>query len=748
MEGVGHHARQGIKRNQRTLRAFEGACHVAGGEGYGGRMESIIEQLKYVLSPKSVAIVGASSNFSKFTGRTVKYLLKHGYAGTFYPVNPKREEIAGHRCYPSIKDLPEPVDTVFIQIPARFVPGVLEACIETEVKSAIIHSSGMGEENEEGKKRQETIRSMAREAGMRVVGPNCAGIANLSENIVLSPVVCYELDKIPVGRIGLISQSGGLTGAYVARAAARGIGFSHVISTGNEMDLEACDYIEYMLHDSRTDVVAVFLEALRNGKRFMKIADSAVAAGKPIIVLKVGRTSVGARAAASHTGALTGEDSIYEAVFKQKGVIRVEALEDLFEVSSLFCKVAPPKGNRVGVITTTGGGATLMAEAGAQSGLDFPMPSEAAIKAAAEFLPSFAANSNPMDVTMAGAGGGFKKGIGVMLNDPSFDMVVGVVGTSSQFAPELGVKPILEVHKDAKKPLVAFCNPNAEEALRLFETNGIPSFRTPEACGRGLGYLVRYGNYLEKAKKPLKPEDIPALSESNQKLVRSIFDRPAGFVNEYDSKRILSAYGIPITREAVAKDLAEAKRMAREIGYPVALKVLSTDIPHKTEAGAIKLGVESENRLEHGYTEVLANAKAFKADAEVDGVLIQEMAKGNGEAVEAIVGIYRDETFGPALMFGLGGVFVEVFKDVTHRILPVSEEDVWEMILETKGAALLKGYRGKGKMDMGAVASTLQKVGRLLDDFGERILELDINPLIVYSEGKGGVAVDALIRTN
>ncbi|MBW1961147.1 MAG: acetate--CoA ligase family protein [Deltaproteobacteria bacterium] len=711
-------------------------------------MAEIIEQLKHVVSPKSVAIVGASSDFSKFTGRTVKYLLKHGYSGTFYPVNPKRKEIAGHRCYPSVKDLPEPVDTVFIQIPARFVPGVLEECIETGVKSAIIHSAGMGEENEEGKKRQDAIKFMAKEAGIRVVGPNCAGIANMWENIFLSPIVCYELDTIPKGRIGLISQSGGLTGAYVARAAARGIGFSHVISTGNEMDLEMCDYIEYLLHDSRTDVVAVFLEALRNGKRFLEIAESATEAGKPIIVLKVGRTRAGARTAASHTGALTGSDFIYNAVFRQKGIIRVEMMEDLFEVSSLFCKVTPPGGNRVGVVTTTGGGAALMVEAGAQSGLDFPMPSDTAVKAASEFLPSFAAKSNPMDVTMAGAGGGFKEGLRVMLDDSSFDMVVGVVGTSSQFAPELGVKPILEVYKDTTKPLVAFCNPNAEEALRLFEANGIPSFRTPEACGRALGYLVTYGKYLEKRKKTTARAELPALKESNQRLVRSILDRPAGILNEYDSKQILSAYGIPITREAVAKDEEEAKTIAQKIGYPVALKVLSSDIPHKTEAGVIKLSIESEKHLEEGFAEVLANAKAFKTDANVEGVLVQQMAKESTGALEAIVGIYRDETFGPALMFGLGGVFVEVFKDVAHRIVPISELDAWEMILETKGAVLMSGYRGKEKMDIQAVVLTLQKVGKLLEDFGDRILELDINPLIVYPEGKGSIAVDALIRIN
>jgi acetyltransferase len=711
-------------------------------------MESIVEQLKYVLSPKSVAIVGASSDDSKFTGRTVKYILKHGYSGRFYPVNPKRDQIAGHRCYPSVKDLPEAVDTAFIQIPARFVPEVLEECIETGIKSAIIHSAGMGEKNEAGKKRQEAIRYMAREAGIRVVGPNCAGIANMGENIILSPIVCYELDTIPKGRIGLISQSGGLTGAYVARAAARGIGFSYVISTGNEMDLEVCDYIEFLLHNNRTDVIAIFLEALRNGKRFLEIAESAIQAGKPIVVLKVGRTRVGARTAASHTGALTGTDFVYDTVFKQKGIVRVETLEDLFEVSSLFCKVTPPKGNRVGVVTTTGGGATLLVDAGAQSGLDFPMPSHAAVKSASEFLPSFAAKSNPMDVTMAGAGGGFKKGLEVMLVDPSFDMVVGVVGTSSQFAPELGVKPILEIQKDARKPLVAFCNPNAEEALRLFEQTGIPSFRTPEACGRGLGYLVRYGDYLEKHKKPLKSADVPVITESNQRVVRWILDRPPGFLNEYDSKQILSAYGIPITRGIAAKDVVEAKTIAKKIGYPVALKLLSSDIPHRTESGAIKLGIESEKGLEEGFTEVLANAKAFKVDAKVDGVLVQEMAKRSVEAVEAIVGIYQDETFGPVVMFGLGGVFVEIFKDVTHRILPISEQDAREMIFETRGSVLMKGYRGKEKTDIGAVVSTLKKIDKLLEDFGDRIIELDINPLIVYPEGKGSVAVDALIRIN
>ena len=705
-------------------------------------MGGIIEQLKYVLSPRSVAIVGASSDFSKFTGRTLKYIIKHRYPGKIYPINPGRDEIAGLSCYHSIRELPEPVDTAFIQIAARGIPDVLEQCIEKGVKSAIIHSAGMGEAGEEGKKRQEQIKALAREAGMRVVGPNCAGIANMVDNVILSPVVCYELDTLIKGRIGLVSQSGGLTGSYVARAEARDIGFSYVISTGNEMDLEACEYIEYLLHDSHTDVIAVFLEGLRNISRFYKVADEALEMGKPIIVLKVGRTGVGSKAAASHTGAMTGSDAIYDSVFRQKGVTRVETLEDLFEVSSLFCKTRPPRGNRVGVITTSGGGATLLVEAGAQAGLEFPLPSDKAVEESSEFLPSFAAKSNPMDVTMAGVGGGYKKGLEVLLKDETFDIVVGVVGTSSQFAPEMGVKPIVEVHEGTEKPLAAFCNPNAEEALRLFERNGIPSFRTPEACGRALGYLVNYGDFLEKRKGVRYVKGETQDVKPNRDVVERVLGLPDRILNEYDSKRILAEYGISIIREQLATDLLEAKAIAEKMGYPLVLKVLSPDIPHKTEAGVIKLGIDSEENLEKRFNEIVKKGRDYKKDARIDGVLIQEMAE---KGIEVIMGMSQDPQFGPTLMFGLGGVFVEVFKDVAHRVVPISSLDAREMIDETKGSILLKGYRGMEKMDIDEIVSTLLRVSKLSDDLKEIIQELDINPLVVYPKGKGVKAVDALI---
>ena len=705
-------------------------------------MNSLDDQMTCLLSPKSLVIVGASADYAKFTGRTVKYVLKYRYPGKLYAVNPSRTDISGIPCFPSVKDLPEAVDTAFLQVAAKAVPGIIEQCIEKQVKSIIIHTAGLGESGEEGKKTQARIKAQIREAGIRVVGPNCAGIVNMTQNLILSPIACYEIDDLPVGRIGLISQSGGLTGAYVSRAADRGIGFSYVISTGNEMDLGVSEFAHYLLRDEHTDVIAIFLEALRNVDLFRDVAVEALNRRKPIVVLKVGRTEVGARAAASHTGALTGADAIYDAFFRQYGIVRLETLEDLFEVPALFCKTKPPKGRNVGIITTTGGGATIVLEAAAQAGLQFPQPSDSTIREATAFLPSFAAKANPMDVTMSGTGGGFKKGLELLIKDDTFDMIVGVVGTSSQFEPHLGVQPIVEVCRDAKKPLVAFCNPNAADALRLFEKNGIPSFRTPESCGRALGYLVKYGEAIDEFTWKRGQRQTPDPDSPNAAKARKILANAGHILNEYDSKRVLAAYGIPVTREQMTGDVDQAKHAAKEIGYPVVMKVMSADIPHKTEAGVIKLGVSTEEALVASYGELLEKAHRFKADVRIDGVLIQEMAQ---KGVELIIGIKRDASFGPVIMFGLGGIFVEVFKDVAFRVPPISLPDAREMIGEIKGAKLLNGYRGMEKMDCEAIAATLMSVAGLSLDLGEEIRELDINPLIVYPQEKGIRVVDALI---
>ncbi len=704
-------------------------------------MEPVVKQIRYILSPKSVAIVGASSDYTKFTGRTLKYLLKHGYKGQIYPINPKYEELVGLKCLPSVEALPEGVESVFIQIPSKGVKAVIEECIKKKIKGGIIHSAGLGETGEEGRKRQQEIKEMIKETGLRLIGPNTAGVANIVERIIQTPVVSYELDELTPGKIGLISQSGGLTGALLTRTEARGIGFSYIISTGNEIDLEVSDFIQFLIEDPHTSVIAVFLEALRNVENFYKAVHLAHEKGKPILILKMGKAEVGSRAAASHTGALTGSDTVYNAVFKQNGVVRLEALEDLFEISNLFSKYKPPKGNRIGMLTTTGGGATVLADACGMLGLNFPKPSEKTVRVSSQWLPEFASRANPLDVTMSGVGGGYKKSLDLFLHDENFDIVVAVVGTSAQFEPEMGVKPILERDKNIDKPVVSFLNPNAEKALIILEKEGIPTFRTPEACARGLKNLVDYGKFLEKYSKleTLSPSARPSVDLKGMKAVLASSQKA---LNEYQSKWILAQYGIPIVKEKVVTSVDEGQAIAKEIGFPVALKVLSPDILHKTEAKVIKLGISSEDGFRKAYAEILEKAKRYKPDTKIDGVLIQEMVQGG---TEVIVGMSQDLQFGPTIMFGLGGIFVELYKDVSLRVAPLRRMDAEEMIREVKGSVLLEGYRGREKGDVEGVIDVILKVSQFAMDLKAEVTELDINPLIVLDKGKGVRAVDALV---
>lgn len=704
-------------------------------------MESVVQQIRHILSPKSVAIVGASSDHTKFTGRTLKYLLKHGYKGQIYPINPKYEEMVGLKCYPSVQALPEGVENAFIQIPSKGVCAIVQDCLKKGIKGAIIHSAGLGEIGEEGMKKQQEIKEMIKGTGLRLVGPNTAGVANIVERIIQTPVVSYELDELTPGKIGLISQSGGLTGALLTRAEARGIGFSYMISTGNEVDLEVSDFVRFLVDDPYTNVITIFLEALRNVENFYGAVELAHEKGKPVLVLKVGKAEVGSRAAASHTGALTGSDAIYDAVFKRRGIIRLEALDDLFEVSSLFSKYKPPKGNRIGLLTTTGGGATVLADACGMLGLNFPKPSEKTVQVSSQWLPDFASRANPLDVTMSGVGGGFRKSLDLFLNDENFDIIVAVVGTSAQFEPEMGVKPILERDKSVNKPVVSFLNPNAEKALQILEKDGIPTFRTPEACARGLKNLVDYGKFLEKYSK-LKTMPLPTGSSLDLKGIKTVLDSSQKTLNEYQSKWILAQYGIPIVKEKIATSIEEGLIIAKEIGFPVVIKLLSPDILHKTEAKVIKIGVSSEEDFRKAYTDILENAKKYKPDARIDGVLIQEMIQGG---TEVIVGMFQDLQFGPTVMFGLGGIFVEVYKDVSLRVAPLRRVDAEEMIREVKGSVLLEGYRGREKGDVEGVLDVILKVSQLAMDLKAEVKELDINPLIVLGEGKGVQAVDALV---
>lgn len=701
--------------------------------------DTLVDQLRCLLVPRSIAVVGASSDLSKVTGRALKHLMAHGYTGDVYPVNPGSEEVAGLRCYPSVHALPRPVDTAFVQVAAAAVPGVLQQCVQRGVRSVMVHTAGLGEGGGDEREALDRLKATAIGAGLPLLGPNCAGVANVSQDIILSPIACYDMKPLTKGRIGLVSHSGGLTGAYVSRAEERGIGFSCIVSTGNELVLEASHFVEYFVRDPGTDVIALFIETLRDVPRFHRAADAALSAGKPIVVLKIGRTAMGARVAASHTGALTGSDAVYDAIFRQKGVTRVDTFEDLLEVSALFAKTGPPAGRRVGVVTTTGGSAALVVEAAAAAGLEFPIPAPPD-DGSDDPLPEFAIRSNPIDVTMSGVGDGFRRELIRMLDDDTFDVVVGVLGTSSQFQPELAVQPLVDAHQHARKPLVAFCSPAAPFALRLFEARGIPSFRTPEGCGRALGYLVRRGEFLRR-RADLAAERAPAPS-GRAARARAALGTAGRVLDEHQSKLILAAYGVSIVRERVARSLEEALAAAAAIGYPVAVKVLSPDVAHKTDVDAIALGIASPSQLRAAHARVLAAVRAHAPTARVTGVLIQEMVAGG---IEVILGVSRDPHIGPVVMFGLGGVLIEVLEDVAFRALPIARADAVEMIAETKAARLLRGHRGRPPGDIDALVDTLLRVSEMAVDLGGELAELDINPLIVGPSGTGVRVVDALM---
>jgi acyl-CoA synthetase (NDP forming) len=702
------------------------------------------EGLDSLFSPKSIAIIGASADTSKFTGRTLKYLIKHGYKGKIYPVNPKYSQLMGISCYSSVRDLPEPVDNAFVQIPNASVVDVVKECAVKGVRAAVIHTAGLAESSEIGKQRQLEIKNIARSSGMRICGPNSAGLVNVLEHVALTPVVALELDQLTPGRIGFVSQSGGLMGSLLTRAEARGIGFSYLVSTGNEADLDASDYIEFMLEDSHTDVVIVFLEGFRNIERFLKVADLSLQKGKPIIILKVGRSETGAKAATSHTGSLTGSDEVYDAIFKQKGIVRVRGLEDLFEAASLFSKFKPHGGNRIGIVTTTGGVAMLIADECSTYGFQFPKPSRKTLEIIAKGLPSFASFSNPLDVTMSGIGIGYGKAINLFLQDENFDIVMAVVGTSSQFAPEMGVEPILERKRESDKTVVAFLNPNAEEALRLLEKNGIPTFRTPESCARVLKNFLDHGRYLKKNKlDKLKggPGEVK-FDSGVSTYAKTILNSSSTILNEFESKRLLSLFGIHVANERMVSSIEEALDAARQIGYPIAVKLVSKNLPHKTEAEVVQLWIRNDDELKVSFENIIQKGREYRSDVKIDGILVQEMVQMR---TEVIVGMSQDSEFGPTLLFGVGGIFVELFKDISIRVAPIKRSDAEEMIDEVKASSILKGFRGRGKLDIEGIIDVLLRLSQLSIFLKDEIREIDINPLMVMGNGKGVKAVDALI---
>jgi len=702
--------------------------------------------LSALLKPSSVAVVGASER--RGPGRQViENLQQLGYQGDIYPVNPNHDTVLGFSCYDSLKalhDFGHPIDMVAILLGRESVIPVLEEAAEIGAQAAWAFASGFAEADAVGVGLQRKLEGLCRKNGIVFCGPNCVGYINPTAN-----VATYSAPISPTlrsGNIGAVAQSGSVCLALANSD--RGLGYSLLVSSGNEAVVDSTDYIDYMLDDPKTEVVVAFVEQFRRPERVVEVAKRARELGKPIIVLKVGRSKMAQQATIAHTGALAGSDAIYDAVFRKHGIIRVDSLDEMLETAAIFSQLGGklPRGNNVGMITVSGGEIGLIGDLAEGLDLVFPPWSVAGKRRLQDALPQYSSVSNPLDAW----GNGkieetYPPCIAAAVKEDQTDIV-----TISQDAPS-GLAPLqvnqyavvadaaVREAKRTRKPIVAINNlaGGAHPSLRRrFEQGGVPFLQGTHEGLRAIHHLVRYAKWRKPGPyKPLQPtarKEIPCLPEGEKALT------------EYESKRILAEYGLTCAKEILCSTLEEALTAAVEIGYPVVVKAISSEILHKTEAGVVRLNVSDAAELEHAYSAVLENANHYAPEGSVDGILVQQMI--TDAIAETIVGVMIDPGFGPAVIFGLGGTFVELFKDRALGIPPFTVEEVEELISRTKVSGLLRGFRDKPPGDEQALVQALLQVGKFALDWQDRICAVDINPLLVRPQGKGVVAVDALIE--
>jgi len=687
-----------------------------------------------LIRPRHVAVIGASGDPSKTSGRPIAYLQKHGYKGAIYPVNPRSSTIAGLTSYPDIAALPQAPDVAIVLLgPERATDAVRELAARG-TPAAIVLASGYAEIGPEGAQRQRELKKAA--GAMRLLGPNAIGLVNLTDGIMLSASGALEVDNIPQGRIAVVSQSGGILGSLLSRAAGRGVGFSKLISTGNEADLEVSDFIDYLADDPATSVIALYIEGLRAPEKFRAAALKAARAGKPIVVFKVGRSESGERAAVSHTGALAGADRMYDVFFRQLGVTRVYKFEDLVDVPIALAQARPLRGQRVAILTSTGGAGTLVADACGLEGFDTPPPDAATVRKLAVLQNSeFAASDrNPIDLTLAGLKPDLFGGmVGALLASESYDALIVIAGSSALGQPDLVADAVLDNLGSSDKPVLVYMSPYAPHIVKHLNGRGVPAFSSPESCAAALAALwqQRCNAQAGVAAAPAQRSvTVPSLIATLQ----------PGALNEAEAKRVFAAYGVPGVREWLAATPEQAGDAARKVGGPLVLKVLSREIAHKSEVGGVRVGLAAEDVAGAG-AQMLANVRAASG-IDPEGLLVQEMLQGG---VELILGFHRDPQLGPAILLGMGGVTAELLKDTTLRLLPIGPADALAMVRDLRTFALLDGYRGRPRCDIDALVAAILAFAAMVQSLGERLLEAEINPLFVLPQGQGVRAADGLM---
>ena len=690
-----------------------------------------IKLTKSFLNPSSIAIIGASSNEKKTGSRIQRFLIAHGYKGKIFPVNPNRDNIFGLRCYPDLKTINEKIDHIFIALDGNKIIEAIKEAVSLNVKCATILSGGFSESGLEGAGLENKILDIAKKGNLRVLGPNSIGIINISDSVVLSANAMLELPNLKKGGLSVISQSGSLIGALLAHGNTRGIGFSKLISVGNESDLSVGEIGKMLVDDDNTDTIILFLETLRNSNQVAEMARLAHKSGKAVIAYKLGKSDLGQELAKSHTGAIAGSDESFNAFIKYNGISRIEIFETLIEVPNLFKNKAIAKGKRIGIATTTGGGGAMVVESISSSDIEVIDPGPSMSKLMKKYNIPYN-NNKLVDLTIAGAKPEVvNEVIKVFMDNKNCDLVIMVVGSSAKFRPDQAVDPLIKWANNSK-PLAVYIAPDAPEALELLNKNGIASFRTPESCAEG---VKAYLNNKTPETVDSNYDDLKYVKIKN--ILKSVKNKN---LTEFESLKIFKSIGINTVKSQIISKVTNIKEISHISEFPLVLKILSSQIQHKTDTGGVELKITSEEdlRIRHKkLCKVFDKLKVRNADQKF---LLQKMETG---ITEIILGYRVDELVGPIVVVGSGGVLSEIYDDKSVRIAPVDLKEAKNMINEVKSLITITGYRGLPKADINIVAKAIVDMSQLASI--KEIKEAEINPILIKEGKEGVVAVDGLI---
>jgi len=688
------------------------------------------DALDCLLSPRSIAIVGVSSDFNKLNGRVMKFLLEKGYKGRIFPVNPKYEDVGGHRCFATIGDIGEAPDLAVISVPAKVVPAQLEAAGEAGVRAVIVFSSGFGEMGEEGREKERQVVEIAKRHGMRLCGPNTLGIINAFDG-AFATFTQYGMGSTNPGPVGFVTQSGAFGTAIAALARKRGLGLGYFANTGNETDVTFADCLGRIVEDPRITTLAGYIEGITDGPGFISAAQRAMEIGKPLVVTKVGRTASGARAASSHTGALAGEDAVFDGIARQHGVIRARNEEHMLDIVDMSTTTACPQGRGVGIVTQSGGAGVLMSDRAEEVGLNVPHLSEQTVARLRDILPAFGAAGNPVDVTaqFIADPSMLKESVKAVLDDPDVHVAAVWLQLMDGFVDTL-TKTFRELKEETEKPFVVSWVAAPEEGLRALRELGICALRGAEPTIDAIAALVDW----EEARQS-------RLADAGEKSDQPALPAPGpGFVSTTKSVSLLGDAGVPVARVGLATSCEQAIKHAERIGWPVALKIESPDILHKTETGGVEIGLGDADSLRAAYERITFRAAQAAPEARIDGVIVQQMGSGT---VEMVIGLRRDPGFGPVVMVGMGGILIEVQKDVVFNRAPVTETEAARMLEKLKGKVMLDGVRGAPAVDRKALCQMISAVSRFGAASADWLEELDLNPVLAGPDGV--IAVDCLL---